>query len=102
MVGCTHLTEWNRLAKERAMANPEVTTRTVSASPTSRPPGMVTGLFRDRAAVERALQSVTDRGYRPDEVNVVMSNETRADFVDSDLDSRDRESRELEGAGAGG
>jgi hypothetical protein len=84
------------------MANLGATTGTVTSSPGSRPLGMVTGLFRDRADVERALQAVADRGYRPDEVNIVMSNETRADFVDSDLDSRDRASRELEGAGAGG
>jgi hypothetical protein len=84
------------------MANIRATTRTVTSSPSARPIGMVTGLFRNRADAERALQAVADRGYSEDDVNVVMSNDTRADFVDSDLDTRDRESLELEGAGAGG
>jgi hypothetical protein len=38
---------------------------------------MVTGLFRDRDSAERAYQSLTDRGYDRDDVNLVMSDETR-------------------------
>ena len=38
---------------------------------------MVTGLFRDRDSAEQAYRSVTDRGYSRDDVNVVMSDETR-------------------------
>ena len=38
---------------------------------------MLTGLFRDREGAERAYQSVSDRGYGRDDVNVVMSDETR-------------------------
>ena len=36
----------------------------------------VTGLFRDRDSAERAYQSLTDRGYSKDDVNLVMSDET--------------------------
>jgi len=39
--------------------------------------GMVTGLFRDRESAERAYGSLTDRGYSQDDVNLVMSDETR-------------------------
>ena len=38
---------------------------------------MVTGLFRDRDSAERAYQSLSDRGYGREDVNLVMSDETR-------------------------
>ena len=38
---------------------------------------MLTGLFRDRDSAERAYQSISDRGYTRDDVNVVMSDDTR-------------------------
>jgi len=37
----------------------------------------ITGLFKDREAAERAYQSATERGYSRDDVNLVMSDETR-------------------------
>jgi hypothetical protein len=39
--------------------------------------GMVTGLFRDRDSAERAYESITNRGYSKDDVNLVMSEEAR-------------------------
>ena len=61
---------------------------------------MVTGMFRDRESAERAYQSITNRGYNKDDVNLMMSDETRkkhfADNVDTDLGNK-----ALEGAGAG-
>ena len=38
---------------------------------------MVTGLFRDRDSAEQAYRSVADRGYTSNDVNLVMSDETR-------------------------
>ena len=38
---------------------------------------MVTGLFRDRESAERAYGSVTTRGYSNDDVNLLMSDDTR-------------------------
>ena len=38
---------------------------------------LVTGLFRDRDSAERAYQSISDRGYTRDDVNLVMSDDTR-------------------------
>ena len=38
---------------------------------------MVTGLFRDRDSAERAYRSVADKGYGTDDVNIVMSDDTR-------------------------
>ena len=38
----------------------------------------VTGLFNDRESAERAYNSVSTRGYGSDDINVVMSDDTRA------------------------
>ena len=47
-----------------------------SASPSSRG-RMLTGMFRDRDSAEKAYNSVTSRGYRHDDVDLVMSDDTR-------------------------
>jgi hypothetical protein len=60
---------------------------------------MVTGLFRDRESAENAYRSVTDRGYTQDDVNLMMSDETRKrHFADDDSELGNKA---LEGAGAG-
>ena len=38
---------------------------------------MLTGLFPDRESAERAYQCATQRGDRSDEINIMMSDETR-------------------------
>ena len=45
---------------------------------------MVTGLFRDSEGVERAYQSVAQRGYDIGDFNVVMSDETRRQYFSDD------------------
>jgi hypothetical protein len=37
----------------------------------------LTGLFPDRDSAERAYQDLVERGYKPGDVNLVMSDETR-------------------------
>jgi hypothetical protein len=61
---------------------------------------MVTGLFRDRESAEQAYSSMTARGYGQDDVNLVMSDETRKRHF---LDGRETElgSKAMEGAGTG-
>ena len=61
---------------------------------------MVTGLFRDRESAERAYGSVTTRGYSNDDVNLLMSDETRDKHF---VDGKETElgSKALEGAGTG-
>ncbi|HEV7903824.1 MAG TPA: CsbD family protein [Pyrinomonadaceae bacterium] len=63
---------------------------------------MVTGLFRDRDSAESAYGSLSTRGYSKDDVNLLMSDETRKTHFSSD-DAADTElgSKALEGAGAG-
>ena len=65
---------------------------------------MLTGLFRDRDSAERAYQSISDRGYTRDDVNVVMSDDTRARHFTSAAAGRETEfgSKAAEGAGIGG
>lgn len=63
--------------------------------------GMVTGLFNDRESAERAYGSLEKRGYGKDDVNLVMSDETRKKhFV---VDNRETElgNKALKGAGTG-
>jgi hypothetical protein len=64
---------------------------------------MVTGLFRDRENAERAYQSLSDRGYSGDEINLLMSDETRNKYF-SDKSSAQTElgTKAAEGAGVGG
>jgi hypothetical protein len=46
----------------------------------------LTGLFRDRESTEGAYRSLRDRGYTDDEINVMMSDETRDKYYkDSDV-----------------
>jgi hypothetical protein len=63
---------------------------------------MVTGLFRDRDSAERAYQSVTERGYDRNDVNLVMSDETRQRHFATGGDQTELGSKAAEGAGIGG
>ncbi|RZL66153.1 MAG: hypothetical protein EOP81_01295 [Variovorax sp.] len=65
---------------------------------------LVTGLFPDRASAERAYTGITDRGYASDDINVVMSDETRKQHFAGAVDGRETElgTKAAEGAGIGG
>jgi uncharacterized protein (TIGR02271 family) len=65
--------------------------------------GVVTGLFRDKESAERAYDSLAARGYTQDEINVIMSDETRQKYYPEGKDSADSDfdSKALEGVGAG-
>ncbi|MEN3296696.1 MAG: hypothetical protein V7642_5949 [Burkholderiales bacterium] len=66
-------------------------------------PGMVTGLFYDRESAERAYQSLSDRGYDKNDVNLVMSDETRKKhFADDRNATTELGTKAAEGAGIGG
>ena len=62
---------------------------------------ILTGMFRDRESTESAYQSLRDRGYSDDEINVLMSDETRDKYY-SDGDSALDDNKALEGLGTGG
>lgn len=63
--------------------------------------GMLTGMFRDKESAENAYNSLHSRGYTQDEINLMMSEDTRKrHFEDSDEDT-DLGNKAMEGAGAG-
>ncbi len=62
---------------------------------------MVTGLFRDRESAEKAYGSLSSRGYNKDEVNVLMSDETRKTHFGEGTGDTDLGDKALEGAGVG-
>lgn len=62
----------------------------------------VFGTFRDRESAERACRSLSQRGYGQDDVNLIMSDETRRKYFAEDEDDQSHlSSKALEGAGGG-
>ena len=61
----------------------------------------VSGLFNDRDSAERAYTSLRERGYSTDDVNVLMSDETRNRHFGEGSPSSELGDKALEGAGAG-
>lgn len=62
---------------------------------------MVTGLFNDRDSAERAYSSLESRGYSRDDVNLMMSDETRNRHFGEGTADTELGTKALEGAGAG-
>lgn len=66
---------------------------------------LVTGLFPDRASAEAAYNAAQSRGYSKDDVNLVMSDDTRKrHFADDSVMGKETElgNKAAEGAGIGG
>ncbi len=64
---------------------------------------MITALFNDRDSAERAYNTVTDRGYDKDEVNLVMSDATRQKhFQENPITYNEMGNKAADGAGIGG
>jgi len=74
-----------------------------AASPARAGRRAVHGLFNDRESAEGAYRSLIERGYTKDDVNVVMSDETRKRYFDEDDKSGVSEAgtKALEGFGVG-
>lgn len=62
---------------------------------------MVTGMFKDRESAERAYGSLATRGYDKDDVNLLMSDETRKTHFAPDGRETELGNKALEGAGTG-
>lgn len=75
----------------------------MATSATKRRSEVVTGMFKDRESAERAYNSLTERGYTKDDINIIMSDETRNKYYPKGSDVADTEfgSKAWEGAGAG-
>ena len=62
---------------------------------------MLTGMFRDRESAERAYNSLHSRGYTQDDVNLMMSDETRKRHFEKTDNDSELGNKAMEGAGAG-
>ena len=70
------------------------------ATPRQEGRRVLTGMFRDKESTEGAYRSLRDRGYSDDEINVLMSDETRDKYY-STGDTELEGNKALEGTGAG-
>ncbi|WP_348532990.1 hypothetical protein [Hymenobacter lucidus] len=61
----------------------------------------LTSTFRDRDSAERAYQSLSSRGYQKDDVNLLMSDETRKTHFGDHTPDSDLGDKAMEGAGVG-
>jgi hypothetical protein len=68
---------------------------------------VVTGTFRDRESAERAYNAISARGYKSDDIHVLMTDDTRKRLFKDAKDTKDGNdtklgNKALEGAGVGG
>ena len=63
---------------------------------------MLTGLFPDRDSAERAYQRATERGYGSEDINIMMSDETRKQHFGAGTRPTELGTKAAEGAGIGG
>lgn len=63
---------------------------------------IMTSSFRDRDSAERAFNAIEARGYKADEIHVIMSDETRKTHFTKNGVKSDLGNKALEGAGVGG
>jgi len=89
----------NAMGNARQENNDVLGSNTGTAATTGRS-GMLTGMFRDRDSAEKAYNSALSRGYTKDDVNVMMSDQTRDTWF-ADGDDTGLGSKALEGAGTG-
>lgn len=67
-----------------------------------RDSGVMTGMFRDPESTQKAYNSLNERGYSKDDINLIMSDETRKTHY-SDIDTKNTEigTKAAESAGKG-
>lgn len=63
--------------------------------------GMTTAMFRDRSSAERAYDALHSRGYSKDDVNLLMSDDTRKRHFGDNTPDTDLGDKAMEGAGVG-
>ncbi|MES3018384.1 MAG: hypothetical protein V4721_11415 [Bacteroidota bacterium] len=62
---------------------------------------MMTGMFRDRESAENAYNSLHARGYTQDDINLMMSDDTRRRHFENAEVETELGNKALEGAGTG-
>ena len=63
--------------------------------------GMLTGMFKDRESTEHAYNTLHERGYTKDDINLVMSDETRKKHFSGQVKETEIGTKAAEGAGKG-
>ena len=63
---------------------------------------LMTGLFPDRESAELGFNSLSERGYSKDDINVVMSDETKKTHFAAEGTETELGNKAAEGAGVGG
>jgi len=66
-----------------------------------RKKGMLTGMFQDRKSTENAYNSMHERGYTEEEINLVMSKETHEKYFSEDKEETELGNKAAAGSGAG-
>jgi hypothetical protein len=66
---------------------------------TKRP--ILTGMFSDRESTERAYNTLQDRGYSKDDINLIMSDDTKKKHYSDENDDSDLGTKAAETAGTG-
>jgi len=64
--------------------------------------GLTTEIFNDKASAEHAYDLAIKQGYKPEEINVLMSEDSRKKYYDAVLVQKVPGNDALEGAGVGG
>ncbi len=62
---------------------------------------LLTGMFRDRESSEQAYNTLQDRGYKKDEINLVMSDETRKKHFSGEAKNTEIGTKAAESTGKG-
>jgi hypothetical protein len=63
---------------------------------------IMTSSFRDRESAERAYNDIVARGYKPEEIHVLMTDETRKRLFVKGHETTDMGNKAFKGAGVGG
>ncbi len=62
---------------------------------------MLTGMFRDRESTESAYNTLQEKGYAKEDINLVMSDETRKKHFTDGVEETEIGTKAAEGAGKG-
>lgn len=63
--------------------------------------GMLTGMFSDRSSTENAYNTLQDKGYKKDDINLIMSEKTRKNHFSDDDRKTEVGTKAAETAGKG-
>ena len=62
---------------------------------------MLTGMFNDRESAEKAYKSLSERGYSKDDINLMMTDETRKKYFNDTDHNTELGDKAMEKAGVG-